>query len=54
MNKEEVEKNMIAFIEETEKQLQVAKKANDIKKAKDDNVVTNIINELERQVKDDN
>lgn len=53
MNKDEIVKDMILFIEDAERNLQVAKMSNDFKSAKAD-IVNRIFNELERKVSNEN
>lgn len=52
MTKEEIIENMISFIEKEERDLQASKMANDTK-AKTD-IVNSILDELEREVNDEN
>lgn len=52
MTKEEIIENMISFIEKEERNLQASKMANDTK-AKTD-IVNSILEELEREVNDEN
>lgn len=52
MNKDELVKNMIDFIETEERNLQASKMAND-NKAKTD-VVNSILDELEREMNNEN
>ncbi len=53
MNKDQIVKEMIAYIEEQEKNLQAEKFFNESKKIKMD-VVNGIINELEKRVNNEN
>lgn len=52
MTKEKIVENMISFIEKEERNLQASKMANDGKVKTD--IVTNILDELEREVSDEN
>lgn len=53
MNKDEIVENMISYIEDAERALQVARMTNETKSVKTD-IVNNILNELEKEVKDEN
>lgn len=53
MSKEEIVKNMISYIEEAERDLQAANFASESRSTKND-IVNSILNELEREVKDEN
>lgn len=52
MNKEEIIKNMIEFIENEEKNLQASKMTNDNKAKKD--IVNSVLEELECEISDEN
>lgn len=52
MTKDKIVENMISFIEKEERNLQASKMANDGKVKID--IVTNILDELEREVSDEN
>jgi len=52
MTKEEIIENMISFIEKEERNLQASKMVNDTK-AKTD-IVNSILDELEREINDEN
>lgn len=52
MTKDKIVENMISFIEKEERNLQASKMANDGKVKTD--IVTNILDELEREVSDEN
>lgn len=52
MTKDKIVENMISFIEKKERNLQASKMANDGKVKTD--IVTNILDELEREVSDEN
>lgn len=52
MTKEEIIENMISFIEKEERNLQASKMVNDMK-AKTD-IVNSILDELEREINDEN
>lgn len=53
MNKEEVVENLISYIEEAERNLQASKMSNEPKSAKND-IVNNILDELEKEIKNEN
>ncbi len=53
MNKEEVVENLISYIEEAERNLQASKMSNELKSAKTD-IVNNILDELEKEIKNEN
>ena len=53
MNKQEIVNNMIKYIEDAERDLQVALFAGETKSSRTD-IVNAIINELERETKDEN
>lgn len=53
MSKEEVVKNLISYIEEAERNLQASKMSNELKSAKTD-IVNNILDELEKEIKNGN
>lgn len=53
MNKQEIVKNMISYIENAERDLQVANLAGETKTTRTD-IVNGILNELERETKDEN
>lgn len=53
MNKEETVKHMISYIENAERDLQAANLAGETKAARTD-IVNAILNELEREIKDEN
>ena len=52
MNKEEIIKNMIEFIENEERNLQASKMTNDNKAKKD--IVNSVLEELECEINDEN
>lgn len=52
MTKEEIVENMISFIEKEERNLQASKMANDTKLKTD--IVNSILDELEREINDEN
>ncbi len=52
MTKEEIVENMISFIEKEERNLQASKMANDTKFKND--IVNSILDELEREINDEN
>lgn len=52
MNRKETVKHMISYIEEIERNLQAANFAGESKNSKTD-IVNSILNELEREVKDE-
>ncbi len=53
MNKEEVVENLISYIEEAERNLQASKMSNELKSVKTD-IVNNILDELEKEIKNEN
>lgn len=53
MNKEQIVKNMISYIEQEERNLQAAKMANDTRAAKAD-IVNGILGKLEKEISDEN
>lgn len=53
MNKEKIVNNMISYIQNAEKNLQISKLSNDSKIVKTD-IVKSILNELEKEMKDEN
>lgn len=53
MNKEEVVENLISYIEEAERNLQASKMSNEPKSVKTD-IVNNILDELEKEIKNEN
>lgn len=52
MNKDELVKHMISFIEDAERNLQIANLSGETRTARTD-IVNSILNELEREVKDE-
>lgn len=53
MNKQKIVQNMISYIENAERDLQAAKLAGETKAARAD-IVNAILNELEREIKNEN
>ena len=53
MNKEQIVKSMISYIEEEERNLQAAKIANDVKAVRTD-IVNGILGKLEKEISDEN
>lgn len=53
MNKKEVVENLISYIEEAERNLQASKMSNELKSVKTD-IVNNILDELEKEIKNEN
>ena len=53
MNKEQIVKSMISYIEEEERNLQAAKIANDVKVVRTD-IVNGILGKLEKEISDEN
>ena len=53
MNKEDIVKNMVQYIEEEERNLQAARMTNDNKAEKTD-IVNGILNKLEKETSDEN
>ena len=53
MNKEDIVKNMVQYIEEEERNLRAARMTNDNKAAKTD-IVNGILNKLEKETSDEN
>lgn len=53
MNKEEIVKNMISYIENAERDLQATNLAGETRTTRSDHLVNAILNELEREIKNE-